>query len=236
MLAFVAAILALGSAAAFAVPQASLANTPLEVQVWPGGETGYTLFIVTGLVPEDVPLPATVRLPLPEGAELLWSGEILGDSVSGDVERPATVVQAQGGSAVELTAEATRTVQYEAVGMPLTVDGDFTTSVFEWLQTAPTGEISFSVRVPTAAAAVRIDPDPVGSPRVNAAGERLYAMRPAVLQVGETFSITTQYGAQGAVDGVQERPALLTILLGLLAAALLALAGAVIAGSRHRTS
>jgi hypothetical protein len=56
---------ALSLPAAVQAQPVSLAGTPLEVQIWPGGEMGYTLLIVTGHIPEDTPLPATVRLPLP---------------------------------------------------------------------------------------------------------------------------------------------------------------------------
>jgi hypothetical protein len=59
-----------------------------------------------------------------------------------------------------MTAESTRTVQYEAVGPALSVVDGMTTSVFEWVQTVPTGDVVFSVRIPASAGTVEIDPVP----------------------------------------------------------------------------
>jgi hypothetical protein len=214
----------------------SLAEMPLEVQIWPGGEMGYTLFIVTGHLPADAPLPTTVHLPIPEGVEVLWSGEIFGGGDSSkDAERPHVMVQAQHGTMLEMTAEATRTVQYEAVGAPLTIEDGLTTSVFEWEQTVKTGDVVFSVRVPTAAGGLRIEPEPVGSPRTNNRGESLYTLKPAVLPLGEKYVVTTSYGP-ARQDGAQAGGSpLLPVLLGLLALALVALAGALVLSKRQRT-
>lgn len=208
-------------AAALAQP-VSLAGTPLEVQIWPGGEMGNTLFIVTGHIPEGTPLPAMVRLPLPAGAEVVWSGEILGGPVTEDPAREFTVVEVANGQALEMTAESTRTVQYEAIGPALSVVDGMMTSVFEWVQTVPTGDVVFSVRIPASAGSVEIDPDPVGSPRVNDAGEQLHTLRPAVLTEGQTFTVTAAFGSGAAESPGSESP-LLWVLLGMLAVAVGAL-------------
>lgn len=220
-LAFAAMTFALASPAG--AQPVSLEGAPLEVQIWPGGEVGYTVFIVTGHIPEDVTLPATVRLPVFEGAEVVWSGEILGGPVADDPERAATRVEGTGGPALEITAETTRTVQYEAIGAPLSVLDNMTTSVFEWVQTVETGDVTFSVRVPASAGTVTIDPVPVGDPRVNDAGERLYTLRPAVLAPGDTFTVTAAYGPEGAGGGSGSDFPVLPVLLGLLAVAVAAL-------------
>ncbi|MDF1542630.1 MAG: hypothetical protein RQ731_00145 [Anaerosomatales bacterium] len=198
MLALALTGVALLTPVALAAQPVSLTGTPVEVQVWPGGELGSTLFIVTGHIPEGTPLPAMVRLPLPAGSEVVWSGEILGGPVGEDPQREHTIVEATGGQALEMTAESTRTVQYEAVGPALSVIDGMTTSVFEWVQTVPTGDVVFSVRIPASAGSVEIDPMPVGSPRTNDAGERLYTLRPAVLSEGQSFTVTAAFGPPGA--------------------------------------
>ena len=209
----------------------SLRGTPLEVQIWPGGEVGYTVFIVTGHIPDEAPLPATVRLPLPDGAEVVWSGEILGGNPAEDPAREYDVVDLAEGRALELTAESTRTVQYEAIGSPLAVVDGLTKSVFDWTQTVATGDVVFSVRVPASAGTVSIDPMPVGDPRVNQAGESLYTLRPAVLAEGDSFTVTTAYGPAGAGESQGTDFPLIPVLLGLLALALVAL---VLALARNR--
>jgi hypothetical protein len=218
-----ATVIAMMFAASAVAEPVSLQGTPLEVQIWPGGEVGYTVFIVTGHIPDDTPLPATVRLPLPDGAEVVWSGEILGGPPAEDPAREYDVVDLPEGRALELTAESTRTVQYEAIGAPLAVVDGLTTSVFDWMQTVATGDVVFSVRVPASAGTVSIDPMPVGDPRVNQAGESLYTLRPAVLAVGDSFTVTTAYGPAGAGGGQGTDFPLIPVLLGLLAVALVAL-------------
>jgi hypothetical protein len=218
-----ATAVAMTFAASAAAEPVSLLGTPLEVQIWPGGEVGYTVFIVTGHIPDDAALPATVRLPLPDGAEVVWSGEILGGSPAEDPAREYDVIDLPEGRALELTAESTRTIQYEAIGSPLAVVDGLTTSVFDWMQTVATGDVVFSVRVPATAGTVSIDPMPVGDPRVNQAGESLYTLRPAVLGVGDPFTVTTAYGPADAAGSEGSDFPLIPVLLGLLALALIAL-------------
>lgn len=232
VLVVVAVVVMAVPAAAFAAP-VSLEGTPLEVQIWPGGELGYTLVIVTGHVPEDAPLPATVRLPLFDRADVIWTGEILGGPVADDPPRESAVVETPGGSALEMTAETTRTVQYEAIGPPLSVIDGMTTSVFEWVQTVPTGDVIFSVRVPASAEVVQIDPMPVGSPRVNEAGERLYTLRPAVLPDGQTYTVTVAFGREGAGAPPGPGTPVLAALLVVLLFAVMALVAAVVRQRRH---
>ena len=211
----------------------SLAGTPLEVQLWPGGEPGYTLVTVTGHIPDDAELPAVARLPLPEGVTVLWSGEILGGPVQDDPVRAHEIVDVDGGRALQLTAETSRTVQYEARGPALTVTSGMTKSVFQWVQSVPTGDVVFSVRLPAWAESVVIDPMPVGSPRINEAGERLYTLRPAVLSEGHSFTVTVAYGREGATGSDSGVP-VLPVLAALLVIALFAL-GAVVARERRRS-
>lgn len=223
VLALVLAGLALMVPVAAVAEPVSLSGTPVEVQVWPGGEPGSTIFIVTGHIPEGTPLPATVRLPLPAGSEVVWSGEILGGPVADDPQREHAIVEATGGQALEMTAESTRTVQYEAVGPALSVIDGMTTSVFEWVQTVPTGDVVFSVRMSASAGSIEIDPMPVGSPRTNDAGERLYTLRPAVLSEGQSFTVTAAFGPPGAGGSNGSDFPLLWVLVGALVLATAAL-------------
>lgn len=225
-------LLAIMPALALAEPVA-LGDDPLEVQIWPGGQPGSTLLIVTGHIPQGAALPATVRLPLPDGTEVVWAGEILGGPVAEDPARAWIVVDAGGGRALELTAEATRTVQYEAVAGPLTTAGGATTSVFVWSQSVDTGDVVFSVRVPAGVGEVSIDPMPVGDPLVNEAGESLYTLSPVMLTAGDSFTVTTTYGSSSDEAGSVFDSPLLPVLLGVLAFAVLALVLAVARGRKR---
>ncbi len=221
----VALVFALAAPAAGEAAEAvSLAGTPMEVQLWPGGEAGYTLFIVTAHIPEDAELPVTVRIPIPAGSRVLWSGEILGGPVAEDPERAASVYAVERGQVLEMTAETTRTVQYEAVGPALQVVDGLTTAVFDWVQSVEAGEVSFSVRLPASAEVVRLDPDAPGAPRVNERGEQLYTLRPVTLSEGQEYRVTAAYGPEGAGGGGQGgRPPVLGYLLAALGVAMVAL-------------
>ena len=168
-------------------------------------------------------LPATVRLPLPANARILWSGEIFGGPVSEDPAREGSTVEVDGGHAFEMTAETTRTVQYEAVGPPLSISDGVTKSVFEWVQTVEAGEVSFSVRVPAHAGEVRLDPDAPGPPRTNETGERLYTLRPVLLSEGQAFTVTAAYGREEPTGADEGFPAVLTAVLAALGVALIVL-------------
>ncbi len=201
----------------------SLEETPLEVQVWPGAERGYNFVIVTGYIPEDVSLPATVRLPLPPDLEVVWSGEILGGPVEADPPREFMAVDVVGGQALELTAEMTHTVQYEAVGSPLSMIDGMTTAVLDWVHTVPTGEVWFSVRIPASGFEVRIEPEAPGEPLVNERGEKLYTLSPVSLSEGQEYQIIAGYGPPGSGRPEGGGVGILYVLLGLLAVAIAAL-------------
>jgi hypothetical protein len=221
-------VVALIIAAFFAVPSmAAAAPVPLDgvtlqVQLMPEAEPGTSVLIVGVDLPEGTPLPATVRLPLPEGAEVFWAGELTGLGPDDDILREFTVVDVAGGQAVEFTVEETLTVQYDALyGTMGIVDGDISTTL-RWLQTVPTGEVSIGVRIPPRSEQVRLDPAAPGPPVNNAAGESLYTLRSVNLEPDSEFTVSVTYRRAGSGTG-QQGPPLIPILLGLLAAAVLAL-------------
>lgn len=201
----------------------TLEEQPLEVQIWPGAERGHNFVIVTGFIPEEVSLPATVRLPLPPGLEVVWAGEILGGPVDADPPRDFVVADAAGGSALEMTAETTHTVQYEAIGQPLRVIDGMTTAVLDWVQTVPAGDVLFAVRIPASGFEVRIDPEAPGEPLVNEMGEKLYTLRPVILTEGQEYQVTAAYGPPGAGRRSSGGLGTLQVLLALLAVAVVVL-------------
>lgn len=198
-------------------------GAPLEVQLWPGGTQGYTVFIVTGTLPETTEFPAPVHLPLPAGAQVVWSGEVLGGPLELDPEREYRRADGVGGEVLEMVAEESLVVQYEAVGPALmTVDGQIG-SEFTWVQSTHAAEVLFSVRIPASAESVRIDPPSPAPPLINEAGERLYTLPLLNLTEGDAQQITFTYGARGPIDAEGVRSGLLVALVGALALALFAL-------------
>ena len=176
---------------------ASLAETTLQVQVWPEGEAGTSIVIVGVTLPTTTQLPATVRMPLPEGAEVFWAGEIVDDTLTNDIERTFEIVQAEGGQAVEFSVEETYTVQYEATYGSIAQGSGSVEVVLDWVQSVQAKDVSFAVRLPAGVQGVVIEPEAAGPPQTNAAGESLYALMTRQIPVGESSVLSVRYNYTG---------------------------------------
>ncbi|MRR10942.1 hypothetical protein EG835_00255 [bacterium] len=220
-------------AIALAAP-VSLEGSEIWVQIWPEGEPNTNVIIVGVELPADTTLPATVRLPVPDGATVFWAGEILGPDPSTDIQREFQLVKGEGGMAAEFTVETTRSVQFDATYGAIEIDGNDLISKFEWRQTVPSATTAFAVRTPVGTGDVTIEPAPPTDPRENESGERLYTLNTAQLQPGATYPIKITYRRAGVTDlEANSSETLLWILGGLLGAAVLALVVAVLAQRRR---
>ncbi len=220
---------------------AAVADNPtVEVQFWPDGQPGYSLLIVTVELPSDTVLPIDVRLPIPEGSDVVWSGEIMGGaSIEADIPRDYRLVDGEAGPALEMTLETTLTAQYEAVYLPLANNGAEISTSLDWLQSVPSEDVFFSIRVPATAIDVRIDPAVSGIPQTNDVGERLYTIAPQAIAVGDHFNVDVAYRLAGA--GVTNgsnggSPSLLTIFIVLFAVMAVVLVIALGRQKRHEVS
>ena len=175
-----------------------LGTGEIEVQLWPSKTSA--LLLVSLRLPDTVQLPARVRMPLPEGAQVTWSGEITGGNAADDIQRPYTFVTANGGRAIEFVAQQSRDLQYEADLPAPTVAGDRVMTVLKWVQTTEALGVDPAVKVPAGATDVQIKPTPTLQPRTNTAGEALYTLPQQRPAIGGTFAIdvTFQQGLAGA--------------------------------------
>jgi len=230
-----AVIAILAAAALFpytaAAQPVSLADLTLEVQLMPEIQPGTNGLVVGVRLPADTVLPVTVRLPLPEGANVFWAGEITGGPMEQDIQREFTIVEGVGGQAVEFTAETTTTVQYDAMYGRVGIAGNEARTALVWRQTVDTGPISIGIRLPPGTELV--EPDPPAPPVMNAAGERLYSLMPIGLDPGTETSVAVTYRAvAGAAAGEGQSPLRYLIFMGLV----IAVVGLVLAilGQRKR--
>lgn len=101
---------------ALAVPltavAAPLVNIDATLLVTSQG-TGNPLLLVAGQLPEGTPLPAELVLPVPEGAVVEWSGEILGGTAADDAETLATIEVRDGVTVAVLNMSQSLTGQVE---------------------------------------------------------------------------------------------------------------------------
>ena len=179
-----------------------------EVQLWPEGDPSLAFVIVTLTIPDDTPLPATVRLPFPDEAQISWAGEVFGGDVMNDAPRPADHVEGVGGSSLEITLEETYTAQYDAVYRAMDVDNGVFSVMMDWVQTEPAAEVSFAVKVPPAVEDIVIEPDAPGSPQESLLGERLFTLTPQLLQPGDSTQVSVSYSRPELAGGTQEFPIL----------------------------
>ncbi len=215
----------LPAAIATAEPVA-LDATTIQIQLGMEAASGSNYLIVGGTLPTDTPLPATVRLPLPEGAEVVWAGEIVGSTPAGDIERPYTIVDGQGGRAIEFTLDTYRSFQYDAAYGPVIPAGQFDISLLmSWRQTVASRDVSIGVRIPANATDIVIEPAPVGEPLRDAAtGDELYVLPGLTLGLGDKTSVSISYARGGALDsGSAGGSPIVLILVGLLVLAVVAL-------------
>lgn len=234
LLLMAAFVLALSAPAVALAAPVSLEGSEIWVQIWPEGEPNTNVIIVGVELPAETPLPATVRLPVPDGATVFWAGEILGPDPSTDIQREFELVEGQGGMAAEFTVETTRSVQFDATYGSIEIDGNDLISRFEWRQTVPSATTAFAVRTPVGTGDVTIEPAPPGDPRENESGERLYTLNTAQLDPGATYPIKITYRRAGVTDlSGSSSETLLWVLGGLLGAAVLALVVAVLAQRRR---
>lgn len=172
-----------------------------QVQFAPADTSGRGVFIVMVILSPETKLPAKVRVPLPAGATLLWSGEILGGDMADDPSREASITAGADGLVAEFTLEQVRVAQVEAQWKAPTISGNKVRSDLEWVNTTEAGTYTFAVRLPAGATDVKITPAVEGSPNTNAAGETLRTLTPVRLEEGAKFPIAVSYKTGGTIDG-----------------------------------
>ncbi|MDI6844407.1 MAG: hypothetical protein QMC94_08450 [Anaerosomatales bacterium] len=204
-----------------------------QVQFLPVGQTGSSEVIVNVILSPEESLPATVTVPLPAGAQVLWSGEILGGDPANDPFRQPSVVPTAGALAAVFRLEQKPIAQVEAsIGEPQ-VRGSRVSSKLAWVNAGEEGTYTFSVVVEAGATDVEISPKPVGEPQTNAKGETLYVLSPVRLAAGQKFDVSVSYnraGASGAASSRGTSPVLLVAVAGLV----LAVAALVVVARRER--
>lgn len=238
LLAILCASLLVGAITAPAIaqtPAAPLATGSMDIQIWPGAQQGSTVVIASVTLDPDVPLPATVRIPIVPGTTVDWAGEIAGTAPEDDPVREYTVVDGEGGQYAELVVSEFRQAQIESIGLPLVVSGDSSSVEVPWVQSAPATETILSVRLIPGARDVEITPAPAGPPARNQQGETLYTLPVQTLADGQTVDISIAYETGTQFEGgLQGGEAANTVIGILLAALAVAIVGLMWALSRQR--
>lgn len=192
---------------------APVATGDLDVQSWPGAEAGQSVVIISLTLPDATPLPATVRIPVPEGVKLDWVGEITGADPSQDPTRTYTFADGEGGQYVEYEVSTSRVAQIEGSGPALSIDGAETSFSLRFTQTAPSDIVSFSVRLPAGVEPVSMSPEAIAEPDRNDAGESLYTLPPLEMSPGDVQDITVVYAVATGSDSQSGSTAPIVVIL-----------------------
>lgn len=205
-------------------PSAALAAqvTEYQIQYTPVAEGGASQMIVTAVLAPEASLPATVSVPVPAGATLLWSGELLGGDVADDPFREASVERVGEMDVYTFTLEQSHLGQVEVtVGAP-SIAGKRVESVLRWSNPGEAVLVSLSVVAEPGAGDVRIDgAAPSSAPQVNQAGETLYLVGSRTVQPGESFQVATSWVRGGGRS--QSLPVVLIVAGAALVAAVVTL-------------
>lgn len=139
----IAMALALIAPAGAAVAAPAFKNIGVSLLIHSQGSQ--PLLLVSGVLPDETPLPAEVALPVPPGAEIEWAGEILGQSIDEDIAAEAVIEDRDGVTVAVFTLTTSRVGQVEVVYSDATRPGADGTS-----------EAAFSVVSPASAETVRL--------------------------------------------------------------------------------
>lgn len=207
-----AALLLCVSLPAGAFAAAPVASGPVEVQVWPGEVSGGAVVIISTRLDESVRLPATVRLPLPEGLNVDWAGEIAPSNPASDVARAFTTGRVNGGRYVQFEVSEYREAQVDLSALPITTQGDISRVSMRYVQSTPSTETGFSVRIPAGYELKDSVPRSVGKPAVNVTGESLHALETQSLKLGEGLDVAVEYRVKAPVTPASRADRLLIAL------------------------
>ncbi|MHB1341718.1 MAG: hypothetical protein ACYC77_06435 [Coriobacteriia bacterium] len=192
-----------------------------QVQFSPIGDTNTMQVIVNVVLSPETPLPATVQVPLPTGATILWAGEILGGDPNADPVRETSVTAGAGGQIVSFTLQEQRVAQVEAQLPAAQVSGSTVTAPLSWVNTTEEGTYTFSVAFEAGASDIKITPPAAGQPLTNELGESLHTLTPVRLAQGQSFDLSVVYkrgGTKPVSSGGGANVPLIVAIVALVAA------------------
>jgi len=193
-----------------------------SVTVTAQGEGSRNVLLVKGTLPEGAKLPAQVEIPVPAGAELQWSGEILGGPLAEDPAVEATKVTKGGVDVYSFTLTKARQGQVEVLVPPFVrPDGDNYAATVAWVATQPVGAVELNVGLPKGAQVVSPVEGAVIQPVEG--GRSYYVKTFEDVAAGEPIGLDFAYSAPvvtAAAQGAQSRSNVVPFIL--VAVALLA--------------
>lgn len=209
------------------LPAAAFADVlEYQLQYEPAGDEAGALLIVNAVLDPDTTLPQDVSIPVPEGATLLWSGELLGGDPSDDPQRPTTTSEVDGVQVHTLTLEQSHTAQLELLMPAPSVSGERVNANVTWTNVGEEAPVTASVIVEAGASDIVIEPARAGDIQTNDIGQTLHPLESKRLATGESYVIGVSWTPGGTTAGGGDGTASngpLPYVIGALAVAVAAL-------------
>lgn len=186
ILMLIAVVGAGGSAAGATAPDR------LRVSLWPEYDDNQVFLVETVTYPDDLPLPIEVKLAMPKGAKVSWTGEILGADPSKDLAATPKVVELADHDEVVFTLTKSRIGQLEARWAGLKIQGKQRTIGLDWTQYYEAKETLFELRKPSGVTDLNLSP-PFDKTVASPGGDEFVRAAPQSLSVGQTVNLTIAY-------------------------------------------
>lgn len=196
-------VISFQASAAAAVPE------KLSIEFWPEYDDEQVLFIAAVEYPQNEPLPIEVKLPVPKGAAVSWSGEILGGPSSQDVRVLPKIATKGTYDQVEFKLNKSRRAQVEARWSGIQLNGATRSIAWEWVPEFEAKSVQLGLKAPSQSSGISMSPQSVS---VLSSPDKLsyYVSSPAPLVPGQkqTYRITYNRAASGPSVSSQQQQAL----------------------------
>jgi hypothetical protein len=158
----------------------------LIVDLWPDYDEPSVLVLLTGTLPQDTPLPATVTIPLPDNVQLHAIARITTDNRMID----DLVYTTENDMLTFTTPDPRFRVEYYA---PYESTGSNHAYSFDWLADLRVESIIAAVQQPSSALSMNVTPENANIVADNTDGFTYYTFPPQAIPAGEPFTIAFDY-------------------------------------------
>jgi hypothetical protein len=172
----------------------------LSIEIWPDYDRASVLVLLTGTLPADTHFPASVTLPLPEGAQLNAVARI--DRNDGTMKDDIFSVPDPDGKMTFITPDPSFRVEYY---LPYTVNNNQRSFDYTWLAATPVN--NFQVRVQRPLSAGTLSTEPAAANVESSRDGFEYHNFPArAVPAGQPFSLQVDYNMTGDQLSVASLP------------------------------
>jgi hypothetical protein len=159
----------------------------LNIELWPDYDKPSVLVLLTGTLPSDTRLPATVTLSLPEAAQLNAIARI--DSKDGNMKDDIFSSTDPPGTLTFVTPDSSFRVEYY---LPYTVDDNRRSFDYTWLTSISVKNLQLRVQQPASANTLNTEPATTNVAR-SGDGFDYHTFPAGAVPAGQPFSMHVEY-------------------------------------------